>query len=146
MMTRSTILVCWPQSHKHTLVPLPVLQTNTCIVHIATCRSINIGSVRLAERLAFLTSDNKVLGSNPARDGIQIMAVMHFIVQTLSKSPLHRFDMTSVGRINSLRRTTHTLQTTERQSNQPSLPQRGDHNVRLLWPSVRQITDSNWGH
>ena len=40
-------------------------------------------SVWVAESFAFLTSDHKVLGSNPSRGAIQIMTVKCFIAHVL---------------------------------------------------------------
>ena len=50
-------------------------------------------SVRVAEWLAFPTSDHAVLGSNLTGDVIQLMTVWRFIAQSLSLSSFHRLDM-----------------------------------------------------
>ena len=57
-------------------------------------------SVRMAEHLAFLTSDYKVPGSNPTGGRIQSMTLWHFIVQSFSLSPFHCIDndLNNVGK------------------------------------------------
>ena len=53
-------------------------------------------SVRVAERLAFPTSDHGVAGSNPAGGEILPEPKRRFIAQILSCSPFHRLDMTEI--------------------------------------------------
>ena len=54
------------------------------------------GSVRVAERLALLTSDQGVAGSNPAGGEILPEPKRRFIAQNLSCSPFHRLKMTEI--------------------------------------------------
>ena len=56
-----------------------------------TCRS-----VRVAERLALLTSDHGVAGSNSAGGEILPEPKRRFIAQSLSCSPFHRLEMTEI--------------------------------------------------
>ena len=53
-------------------------------------------SVRVAERLAFPTSDHGVAGSNPAGGEILPEPKRRFIAQSLSYSPFHRLEMTEI--------------------------------------------------
>ena len=52
--------------------------------------------VRVAERLALLTSDHRVMGSNPAGSEILPEPKRRFIAQSLSCSPFHRLEMTEI--------------------------------------------------
>ena len=53
-------------------------------------------SVRVAERLAVLTSDHRVAGSNPTGGEILPEPKRRFIAQSLSCSPFHRLEMTEI--------------------------------------------------
>ena len=53
-------------------------------------------SVRVAERLALLTSDHGVASSNPAGGEILPEPKRRFIAQSLSCSPFHRLEMTEI--------------------------------------------------
>ena len=53
-------------------------------------------SVCVAERLALLTSDHGVAGSNPAGGEILPEPKRRFIAQSLSCSPFHRLEMTEI--------------------------------------------------
>ena len=53
-------------------------------------------SVRVAERLALLTSDHGVAGSNPAGGEILPEPKRRFIAQSLSYSPFQRLEMTEI--------------------------------------------------
>ena len=65
-------------------------QKNAEIHHLYLHRS-----VWMTQNWAFLTSDHKLAGSNPAGGRIQLMTVQHFIIQkSLSLSPFHHLDMT----------------------------------------------------
>ena len=52
--------------------------------------------MRVAERLALLTSDHGVAGSNPAGGEILPEPKRRFIAQSLSCSPFHRLEMTEI--------------------------------------------------
>ena len=56
----------------------------------------NMGSVRVAERLALPTSDHGVAGSNPAGGEIFPEPKRRFVAQSLSCSPFHHFEMTEI--------------------------------------------------
>ena len=53
-------------------------------------------SVLVAKRLALLTSDHGVAGSNPAGGEILPEPKRRFIAQSLSCSPFHRLEMTEI--------------------------------------------------
>ena len=53
-------------------------------------------SIRVAERLALPTSDQGVMGSNPAGGEILPKPKRRFIAQSLSWSPFHRLEMTEI--------------------------------------------------
>ena len=53
-------------------------------------------SVRVAKRLALLTSDHGVTGSNPTGGEILHEPKWHLIAQSLSCSPFHRLEMTEI--------------------------------------------------
>ena len=53
-------------------------------------------SVRMAERLALPTSEQGVVGSNPAGGEILPEPKRRFIAQNLSCSPFHRLEMTEI--------------------------------------------------
>ena len=57
---------------------------------------LDLGSVRVAERLALPTSDHGVAGSNPAGGEILPEPKRRFIAQSLSCSPFHRLEMTEI--------------------------------------------------
>ena len=65
-------------------------------VNVIASHALPERSVRVAERLALPTSDHGVAGSNPAGGEILPEPKRRFIVQSLSRSPFHRLEMTEI--------------------------------------------------